>query len=246
VPLEAVLLDLDDTLLDERPGRAAGRAVLLAALREARPGLGADALGAELDQHTRWFWSDPVRHAEGRLDLEAARLAILRRTLAVLGAPDEALAREAVRRYVAVRDATLAWMPGAQEALAALRAAVPRLALVTNGAAAAQRAKLERFDLVRLFDHVQIEGALGLGKPEARAFHHALEALGAAPERAVMVGNDFEFDVLGALAAGLDAIWVDVEGAGRVPAPAPRPFRSVRSIQEVPGALGIREQEGEG
>ncbi len=245
MPLEAVLLDLDDTLLDERPGRVAGRSVLLAALRDARPALAADALAAELDRHTRWFWSDPARHAEGRLDLEGARLAILRRTLEALGAPDEALAREAVRRYVAVRDATLTWMPGAEQALGALRAAVPRLGLVTNGAAAAQRAKLERFGLAPFFDHVQIEGALGFGKPAARAFHHALETLRAAPERAVMVGNDFEFDVLGALRAGLEAVWLDVLGEGP-PAAAPRPFRSVRSIGDVPHVLGLREGEGKG
>jgi putative hydrolase of the HAD superfamily len=136
-----------------------------------------------------------------------------------------------------VRDAALTWMPGAREALAALRAAVPRLALLTNGAAGAQRAKLERFDLARHFDHVQIEGAAGFGKPSARAFQHALAALGAAPERAVMVGNDFEFDVLGAARAGLGAVWIDVDGAGRPPQPASHPFRVVRSIEEVPGLL---------
>jgi putative hydrolase of the HAD superfamily len=136
-------------------------------------------------------------------------------------------------------------MPGAEETLAALRVAVPRLGLVTNGAAAAQRAKLERFDLARHFDHVQIEGALGLGKPAARAFHHALAALGAAPERAVMVGNDFAFDVLGALGAGLDAVWIDVGAEGPPPEPAPRPYHAVRSIREVPAVLGLRGEVGE-
>ena len=81
MPLDAVLLDLDDTLLDERPGREAGRAVLLAALCDARPALAREALGAELDRQSHWFWSDPARHAAGRLDLRAARLAIVRRVL---------------------------------------------------------------------------------------------------------------------------------------------------------------------
>jgi putative hydrolase of the HAD superfamily len=233
----AVLLDLDDTLLDERPGRLAAREGLLAALGAALPELPAAALAAALDRETRWFWADAGRHASGRLDLLAARRVIVSRTLETIGAPDEALAAAAARRYTELRDEHLAWMPGAPEALAALRASVPRLALLTNGAAEAQRAKLVRFDLERFFDHVQIEGAFGEGKPSAGAFRHALAALGAEPEQAVMVGNDFEFDVLGALGAGLDAVWIDVEGEG-APAPAPRAFAAVRSIGEVPPLLG--------
>ena len=236
--LQAVLLDLDDTLLDERPGRALARGALLAALGEARRRVAPERLAEVLDRETRRFWADPARHASGRLDLLGARRAIVARTLEGLGAPDDELAREAACRYTEVRDASLAWMPGAPEALAALRAAVPRLALLTNGAAEAQRAKLARFDLARFFDHVQIEGAFGEGKPSPRVFRHALAALGAGPEQAVMVGNDFEFDVLGALGAGLGAVWIDVLGEGPPPAPAPRPFASVRSIGEVPALLG--------
>ena len=123
MPLDAVLLDLDDTLLDERPGRQAGRAALLAALREARPALSEALLAAELDRQTHWFWSDPGRHTAGRLDLAGARLTILERTLERFGVRDDALAADAVRRYCAARDALLTWMPGAPEALAALRAA---------------------------------------------------------------------------------------------------------------------------
>ena len=243
MPIDAVLLDLDDTLLDERPGRAAARDALLAALREGLPALPAEPLAAELDRQSVWFWSDAGRHASGRLDLPAARLVIVQRALARFGVRDDALAAEGVRRYCAARDALLTWMPGAPQALAALRAAVPRLALLTNGAAAAQRAKLERFDLAAHFDHVQIEGAAGFGKPSPRAFQHALAALGAAPERALMVGNDFEFDVLGALAAGLEALWIDIEGAGPPRLGAPRPFSSVASIDEVPRVLAALRQE---
>src|ERR1044072_2138384 len=53
-----------------------------------------------------------------------------------------------------------------------------RLALVTNGAADTQRAKVERFMLAHRFEHVQIEGEHGFGKPDERAYLHAMEALG--------------------------------------------------------------------
>jgi putative hydrolase of the HAD superfamily len=235
--IEAVLLDLDDTLLDERPGRAAGRRALLDVLGAARPELDLAQAGAELDRQAHWFWSDDERHARGRLDLGTARRTVVRSTLAALGIADEALVEAASARYLAVRDVELTWMDGAREALAALRAAFPRLALVTNGAADAQRAKVERFALAAHFDHLQIEGAAGFGKPSPRAFHAALEALGARPERAIMIGNDFSADVLGALGAGLDAVWLDIDGAGAPPAAAPRTFAALRSIAEVPPHL---------
>ena len=125
--------------------------------------------GAELDRQARWYWSDEARHAAGRLDARDGAPHIVRATLAALGIRDDALAEAAAERYLAVRDAELVWMDGAPAALAALRAAFPRLALVTNGAADAQRAKLERFALAASFDHVQIEGAEGFGKPARRA-----------------------------------------------------------------------------
>jgi putative hydrolase of the HAD superfamily len=235
--IEAVLLDLDDTLLDERPGRAAGRRALLEVLGAARPELDLERAGLELDRQAHWFWSDDERHQRGRLDLGTARRTVVRGTLAALGIADDALVESAAARYLAVRDVELTWMEGAREALAALRGAFPRLALVTNGAADAQRAKVERFALAASFDHVQIEGAAGFGKPSPRAFHAALEALGARPERAVMIGNDFAADVLGALDAGIDAIWLDVDGAGAPTRPAPRAFAALRSIAEVPAHL---------
>ncbi len=59
-------------------------------------------------------------------------------------------------------------------ALAAVRAQVPSLGLVTNGAAAAQRAKIERFELARFFDVIVVEGEAGFGKPDPRVFERAL------------------------------------------------------------------------
>ena len=59
--------------------------------------------------------------------------------------------------------------PDAHEVIDALRARGLKLALVTNGEAQLQRAKISRFDLAGRFDHVQIEGEHGFGKPEERA-----------------------------------------------------------------------------
>lgn len=47
-----------------------------------------------------------------------------------------------------------------------------------------------------------------LGKPAPAFFHSAVESLGCAPEDAVMIGDDVESDVAGAMAAGLAGVLV--------------------------------------
>ncbi len=100
-----------------------------------------------------------------------------------------------------------------------------RLALITNGAAEPQRAKVIRFALEHRFDHIQIEGEHGFGKPEERAYTHAMAALGVGPRETWMVGDNLEWEVVAPQRLGIHAIWHDGyrrRPAARLPDP-PRP-----------------------
>lgn len=179
------------------------------------------------------FWADPERSRRARQDMFAARRAIFAQAFERLGlSPEGELVREVADAYSSEREAHVAPFPGALEALAELRGRGHRLGLLTNGGARLQRAKLERYDLARFFDAVRIEGEVGVGKPEREAFAGALEALGAAGEPAMMIGDDLDADVAGASKAGLATVWVDHAGAGP-PARAPRPDRVVRALAEL-------------
>ena len=59
-------------------------------------------------------------------------------------------------------------------------------------------------------------------KPHPNLFHLALEQLGARADEAVMIGDSFSRDVVGAQRAGIDAIWIDAAAwlKGELPAPA--------------------------
>ena len=92
---------------------------------------------------------------------------------------------------------------------ARLKALGVRLALVTNGAAEPQRAKVIRFALEERFDHIQIEGEHGFGKPEERAYTHAMEALGVGPQETWMVGDNLEWEIAAPQRLGIYAIWYD-------------------------------------
>jgi putative hydrolase of the HAD superfamily len=237
VELDALCLDLDDTILDDSWSVAEAWDVVSALLSKRLRDVGREAVRAELARATDWFWGDDARHRRGRLDLLQARREIVGRVLLGLGREDARLADEAARLYTDLRERALRPLEGALEALAALRAALPRLALVTNGAAAPQRAKIERFGLASFFDHVQVEGEFGAGKPDAVVWAHVLERLGSGAARTLMVGDNYECDVLGPLEAGLHAAWLEPTGERAPPCPSPRPHLRLRSLAELVARL---------
>lgn len=236
--LEVLCLDLDDTILDNRSSMAEAWDAV-SRLFAHRAGLDAGGVQAQLAKSTRWFWSDRERTLRGRLDLDWARRQVVAHVLAALGRSDAALVEEGGRLYGEARQRGLRLHEGARGVLERLRRRVERLALVTNGAAAVQRAKLERFELAGFFDHVQLEGEFGAGKPDPSVYANVLRIFDAAPARCLMVGDDYEADVLGSLAMGMHAAWIDARGAGRPPLDPPRPHASVRSLAELAERLRV-------
>lgn len=242
--LDAVLLDLDDTILDNAAGLDAAWGTVSGELARALGDVEPAQVRAQIELASDWFWTDDERHRNGRLDMAGSRRAVLARALEALGRPNASLAAEVGALYSKLRDGALAPFDGALEALVRLRERAPALGLVTNGAADAQRAKIERFDLARFFDVIVVEGEAGCGKPDRRVFERALAGTGASPERALMAGDNYECDVLGALDAGIHAVWIQRERPYRAVGapqqrPAPRPFASLRSFVELVEKLGV-------
>jgi HAD superfamily hydrolase (TIGR01549 family) len=104
------------------------------------------------------------------------------------------VAQRLADRFSAYRDEHMRLFPDAHNVIDALRARGTRLALVTNGASEAQRAKIDRFDLANRFEHTQIEGEHAFGKPDERAYLHALRQLGADARDTWMVGDNLEWE----------------------------------------------------
>jgi putative hydrolase of the HAD superfamily len=143
------------------------------------------------------------------------------------------LADRFAHRFSTLRDEISACLPGAIEGLEALRALGIKLALVTNGSAATQRAKIERFGLARLFDHIQIEGEAGFGKPEERAYHHAMAVLGVAAHETWMVGDHLEWEVATPQRLGIRAVWCDGFARGLPADAAVTPDHVIVSLREI-------------
>ena len=120
---------------------------------------------------------------------------------------DPRLAGDLSRIYIEGQRSGHPLATGAAE-MVARAASVGPVALVTNGPPDVQRLKLDQTGLAGHFSAVLISGELGLGKPDPAIFHRAVGSLGADPLESVMVGDSWERDIEGALAAGLRAIWI--------------------------------------
>jgi HAD superfamily hydrolase (TIGR01509 family) len=94
---------------------------------------------------------------------------------------------------------------GSARSLQRLRAAGLRLGVVSNSDGRVEDA-LRAAGLRDYFDVVIDSGLVGVEKPDPRIFHAALEALGVAAEEALYVGDLYEVDVVGANAAGIEAV----------------------------------------
>lgn len=230
--MKALLVDLDDTLLDYTGGVDQSWLEACSALA-APAGVDPEALHAAIVRTRRWFWGDPDRHRRERVDMLGAWRKIVARALADVGAPDERLAGAVARDFAARRWERMALFPGVSEALGRLRQRGVLLALVTNGDRSQQRRKIEQYDLSRSFDVILIEGEFGAGKPDESVYRHVLARLGASPAEAWMVGDHLEWDVAAPQRLGLRGVWVDAQGRG-LPEPAPtRPHRIVRAFAEI-------------
>jgi putative hydrolase of the HAD superfamily len=244
VPTPALLFDLDNTLLmeDQATFSSVHRACELA---HDRASVETEALQASVleiaaevwraapiyayaEEMGIWWgeglWGEFRGDAPGLRSLRAFvpgfRRDVWHGALAAAAAPDEALAVELEAAYVTARRAHQPVDDEAERVLDDLRRD-HRIALVTNGAPDVQREKLAGTTLASRFSAIVISAELGIAKPDARIFEHALRALGAEPEGAVVIGDSLTRDVAGARAAGLRSIWVDRGGE------SPRPDDAV-------------------
>ena len=229
----AVLLDLDDTILDDSGSVSA---CWLEACRAHEAELGAldPVLAYDAIERVReWYWADPERHRVGRLDLAAARREVAHIALKEIGLDDATLAQQIGDTYHDLRDAGLQPFEDAIDTVTWLRAGGCRLALLTNGSARMQRNKIDRFGLADLFDHILIEGEIGFGKPDPRVYARALAALGVAAGDTWMVGDNLEWDVAEPQRQGIYGIWIDVRGSGLPSGQPVRPDRIIRRLSDL-------------
>lgn len=130
--------------------------------------------------------------------------------------------------------------PDVKPTLEKLRDMGLKLGLVSNTAwpAAAHDPDLARFGIIDLLPCRFYSCEVGWEKPDPHIFLAALDCLGLAPEEVAFVGDFLQFDVAGAQAVGMKAIWKRVNGRPEaVDDHSITPDGVITRISELPGVL---------
>ncbi len=227
--IRALVLDVDDTILDTR------RAMLeagTAAMAAVWPELAADHLAMAERYYAdpaRWF----ARYASGEVEFTAMRAGRLEEVAAAfsLTLPEDGRTGFETAYAPAFRAAQRLF-PDVDSLLDTADDLELPVVLLTNSSGSVTTTKLEAVAITHRFTAVVTTDTLGFGKPDPRTYHEACRLAGSPPEDSVCVGDNLEWDVVGARAAGLRAVWLDREGSATNPG-----VPTVASLHELTVAL---------
>jgi putative hydrolase of the HAD superfamily len=213
--------DLDDTLWPVGPVIAAAELELWSWLEARHP---AAARGHSLESMRSLRARAAEEHPERAHDLTFLRRHALALQFGAAGL-DEALADQALEVFFAARN-RVEFYPDVRPALGKLRTRY-RLYALSNG-----NADLARCGVADLFDGHITARAAGAAKPDARIFARLTELAGVPAAEVLHIGDDPLADVVGAVQAGMQAVWVNREARAWPAHLSPAP-RTVRTLTEL-------------
>jgi putative hydrolase of the HAD superfamily len=204
----ALLVDLDDTLLDGTYQRTSLRATC--AFLASQPGSPDETRLMEANAEV---WKEYWPEVEGPWVLgvrptDDVRDEIWRRTLHRCGCDDGPLALLAARTHARIESESYRLFDDARRFLEMPPMDLP-LGLVTNGPSDLQREKINVLGIEHRFSVIVVSGEVGFAKPDPRPFLVALQSLSVAPAHAWHVGDSMAMDVAGADAAGVRSVWLN-------------------------------------
>lgn len=155
--------------------------------------------------HNDRLW-DKYRKGEITKDiLRGKRFAL---TLKDFGIIDIKLSEKLGDEYIRISPLIVNLFPNSEEVVEYLSPNY-NLHIITNGFNEVQAVKMSSSGLDKYFDKVITSEDAGAKKPDPIIFNYALEQTGANVENSIMIGDDYEVDILGAKKIGMDQIFFD-------------------------------------
>lgn len=83
-----------------------------------------------------------------------------------------------------------------------------RLFIITNGFRKIQQKKMESSGLIPYFEKIFVSEDVKMPKPGRPIFEYAIKSANAKKQQSLMIGDDWEADIVGALNFGIDSVFV--------------------------------------
>jgi putative hydrolase of the HAD superfamily len=156
--------------------------------------------------HNEVLWD---RYHKGFVTGEELKWKRMYRTLLGFKISDEELAKQMSEQFLAILPTKKILFPSTIEMLDYLTEKNYTLHLITNGFEKIQWSKLKESGLSKYFTHVITSEKSNSLKPKKEIFEFALKIAGAQLHQSIMLGDNLDADIQGAINVGMDNIFVN-------------------------------------
>lgn len=189
-----------------------------------------EAFYATYKQHNEIMWD---RYHKGFITQEELKWKRMWRTLLDFKVADEPLSKNMSETFLQLLPEKKQLFPHTREILHYLAEKNYRLHIITNGFELTQKSKITNSGIGHYFGHIITSETSNSLKPKKEIFEFALDRSGALLEESIMIGDNPDADIQGAINAGMDSIFVNHTGAEvRV-----TPTYTVNHLQQLEGIL---------
>lgn len=223
-----IFFDLDHTLWDfETNSKITLQRVFDQHDLASKTGVDFDFFHQKYKIHNQFYWN---QYTQGLIAQDQLRWARMNHTLSDFGLPpDETLAKTLSKNYLDLLPESAQLFPYTKEILTYLKNKGYQLHILSNGFEEVQQKKLLYSGIHTFFDQIITSETCQFVKPNKEIFDYALSKSGAIRETSIMIGDNPDADIQGAINANLHCIYVDFQDQ---PSPIPATY-SVNTLKEI-------------
>lgn len=222
-----IFFDLDRTLWDFEKNSEAALQLLFDELKLYNHMDSFSSFHSKYKQINSDWWN---KYRFGKVSKDELRIGRFIDALAHFEIESKDLAGQLADRYVEVSPYQTNLFPHTIETLNELKSNNYVLHIITNGFKEVQFVKLKNSQLIAFFDDILCSEEVGVNKPDPLVFKSALQRTKATAEESIMIGDDFEADILGAEKCGIRGVLFDPHDHFRTN----NEVRKIQSLKEVP------------
>lgn len=156
--------------------------------------------------HNKRLWH---RYNHGHIRQEELKWKRMWHTLLDFKIGDETLSKQLSQEYLEILPTKKALFEHSKEILEYLKQKQYSIHLITNGFEMVQWRKLENANIGHFFSSVITSETAGSLKPHKEIFDFAINKAGCGYPEGIMIGDNLDADILGAMNAGMDTIFVN-------------------------------------
>jgi putative hydrolase of the HAD superfamily len=180
--------------------------------------------------HNEILWD---KYHNGLITAEDLKWKRMWRTLLDFKIGDEVLSKQLSAKFLEILPTKKILFPHTTELLDYLLEKKYVLHLITNGFEKTQWSKINNSGIAKYFTHMITSEVSNSLKPKKEIFDYAMSKAGAALKESIMIGDNLDADIQGAINAGMDCVFVNhINATAHV-----QPTYTVYHLRELEGIL---------